>query len=588
MCGIIAYAGTNRRADTTVFEGLKALEYRGYDSWGIAILKPEVTVTKQVGKISRSTPPDHPESTMAMGHTRWATHGAVTASNTHPHFSASRRLVIVHNGIVENFHQLKNRLVGQGVEFRTETDTEVIVNLIEQRLKSGLQQAVADTLEVITGRNAFVVYDRETETLAGARNGSPLVLGLGDDDELFLASDPVPFTPYTDRAILLENNEIVLINHAGFRIIDASTGRELDRDPTVLTHSARIAKKGAFDHFYIKEIHEQSETVVRAVNQDEDTLKAVDNAIAAADRIYFTGAGTAGRVGAIGSYLFAEVAHVRTQEIVSSEFPTFAPLVTENDLVIAISQSGETADTLEAIESAHEQSATVVSIVNVEGSTVIRESDHAILMKAGIEKAVASTKATTAPIAILTLLAYRQADKADDGARLIADTSSAISSLLEEEYLNNLKALAARLARSEDLYVIGRGLSFPVAQEGAVKLQELPYIHAEGIAGAELKHYAITLIEDGVPCVVLVPNDRHRDLILGNAAEIALRGGTIIGIGPENHDIFDHHLPIPDTGQYGFPILGLVPMQILAYYLTLERGHDPDYCRNLAKSVTVK
>jgi glucosamine--fructose-6-phosphate aminotransferase (isomerizing) len=589
MCGIVAYAGKRREAGKIIFEGLKILEYRGYDSWGIATVEPKLTMVKRVGKINRSAFPENLRGTIGLGHTRWATHGAVSEKNAHPHLSQSKRLVLVHNGIVENYLALKNDLVSRGFTFSTATDTEVIANLIEDELDKGLspQQAVARVLKRLVGRNAFVVFDRREKTLIGARNGSPMILGLGDD-EYFLASDPTPFAPHTNRVILLDNGELAVIANGGYTVINAETNALLNRSPKKLTYSLEKAEKGEFPHFYIKEASEQPETLRRAVNQNQQLIRKALRTIKDSNYVYLTGAGTAGRVAMTGSYLFAKLARIRTSPIVSSEFHNFARLVNKNDLLIAISQSGETADTLEAIEAAKSQGARILSIVNVEGSSIVREADVAIPMKVGPERAVASTKAVSAPIAILTLLAFGLAGKLKAGEKLIDEVAAGVSQILDPANREKIKNLAKKLSRSEHLYVIGRDLSYPVALEGAVKLQELPYIHAEGIAGAELKHYAITLIEEGTPCLVLVPNDESRDLILSNATEISARGGLIIGISPEEHAIFDYHLEVPDLGEFGSPIINLVPMQLLAYYLTLERGHDPDYCRNLAKSVTVK
>lgn len=590
MCGIVAYLGHRHNASKLVFDGLKTMEYRGYDSWGIASLTPNLSVIKQVGKISDFTDADSfPSDSAALGHTRWATHGAVTKKNAHPHFSQSKRLVIAHNGIVENYDSLKNHLTQAGVKFFTETDTEVIANLVERHLLRGrpAEEATRLALNQIVGRNAFVIYDRREQLLIGARNGSPLILGLGDN-EFFLASDSSPFLAYTKQVIILDNQEVVTVNRRGFRISAAKTGRQVNRPVQKLKFISQETTKGDFPHFYLKETYEQPEVIQRAINQPASQLKTVLRMIRQAKSVYLTGAGTAGRVAMIGTYLLAKIGRLKTWSLVSSELPHFAHLLGNQDLLIAISQSGETADTLEAIGAARQKGVKIVSIVNVASSSMVRESDQVFLMKAGPERAVASTKATTSPIAILTLLAYSLANKPGEGRKMLTQVADGVSRILQPKNVKFIQSLAGNLYRQENLYIIGRGLSYPIALEGAVKLQELPYIHAEGIAGAELKHYAITLIEKNTPCLVLAPNDATRDLILSNAVEVAARGGRIIGIGPQSHPVFANYFEVADLGEFASPILSLVPMQLLAYYLTLKRGFDPDYCRNLAKSVTVK
>lgn len=590
MCGIVAYLGKNNQAPQIVFAGLQALEYRGYDSWGVAVLEPKLRLIKRVGKISRFTNPKRlGTGSTALGHTRWATHGAVNKKNTHPHLSSSQRLVVVHNGIVENFHPLKEELEGLGFSFSTATDTEVIANLVEYLLQQGLsfEQALCQAAVKMTGRNAFVIFDRQERILAGVRNGSPLILGLGQN-EFFLASDPNPFLAFTKKAVLLDNDELILIDRDSYKIISTKTKQRIHKQIRRLGQGPLSTHKGKYTHFYLKEVFEQPETLSHSLSQNQPQVKRVVTMVKQASQVYLTGAGTAGRVAMIGSYLLTKIAGVRSFAIVSSEFPTFAPLLNHHDILIAVSQSGETADTLEAIAGARQQGCQVVSIVNAPLSSMVRESDEVILMKVGVERAVASTKATTAPLALLTLIAFGSAGKSNAGMKLLTRVAQATGQILGNKSIERIKSLARRLRQAEHLYIIGRGLSYPLALEGAIKLQELPSIHAEGIAGAELKHYALTLIAKGTPCLVLAPKDKTYPLILSNAAEIAARGGRIIGISPAPHPIFADYLPVPDLGEFGSPILSLVPMQLLAYYLTLERGYDPDYCRNLAKSVTVR
>jgi len=593
MCGIFAYKGQKTNAAELVINGLKKLEYRGYDSWGVAFKTDhKVNVYKEVGKIGEfdvstlSEKVDGPtESSMAMGHSRWATHGGVTKANAHPHYSQDKSIAIVHNGIIENFGELRKELQKKGYKFRSDTDTEVIAHLIQEYKDLGPVKAIKKALSRLQGRYAILVLCAEDNRLIAARRGSPLIVGKGEN-EFFIASDIPAFLEYTRKVMYLDDNQMVIINNdADF--FDIETGEKIEKRIVEIDWNPESAEKGEFPHFMIKEITEQKETITRAINQDEEKFMDIAEKIKKAYGTYLVGCGTAGKVCLTGSYLFAKIAKRHVNVTFGSEFPSLQDFITDRSLVIAVSQSGETADTLEAIEVAKEKKAQVLSIINVEGSSMDRISDYAIHIKAGPEKAVASTKATTAQLAILTLLAYALDDRLEEGKILLVNTASQINDMLNPRYEQHILNLAKKIKDVESMYVIGKGVNYPIALEAAIKLQEVSYIHAEGFAGGELKHGPIALIHEGVPCIAIVANDETRQETISNAIEVKSRGGYIIGISPENDDVFDYWIKVPEVGEAS-PIVNIIPIQILAYQLAILRQNNPDMPRNLAKSVTVK
>ena len=596
MCGIFAYAGFRQDAGQLVVDGLKRMEYRGYDSWGIALQqnndpKAKLWVLKEVGKISAVDALDLPASRLAIGHSRWATHGGVTKKNAHPHANEQADLAVAHNGIIENYAELK-QVLSKKHKFLSETDTEIIPHLIEDALAEGhdLLGAVRATCKKLQGRFAFIVLSSQHRQLVAARRGSPLIAGIGDN-EFFLASDIPAFLPYTRNVNYLDDEQLVVVSldqlvpELSFH--EMSDGRRIEKRLVKINWDAREAEKGDFPHFMLKEIMEQKETIRRAINQDDELINRVAQMIKKAHGTFLIGCGTAGKVALTGSYLFSRVAGQHINAVFGSEFPSQHHFINKHSLIIAISQSGETADTLEALEIAQAKGATIVVVVNVEGSSMARMADVVINIKAGPEKAVASTKATTAQIAILTLLAYAVAGNLNEGKQLLTNAASQINEMLNPRYENYIAELAEKLKNFESLYVIGRGLNYPMALEAAIKLQEVSYIHAEGFAGGELKHGPIALISEGTPLIALVANDETKAEILGNAIEVKSRGGYIIGVSPQNNDIFDYWIKIPDVGNIS-PILSIIPVQMLAYKLAVLRQNDPDMPRNLAKSVTVK
>ncbi len=590
MCGIIGYKGGDK-AIPVVFEGLKSLEYRGYDSWGIAYIDGKaIKVQKNVGKIGEfkgfST---FPEANTALGHTRWATHGGVTQANAHPHLSNNSRIAVAHNGIVANYLALRQRLQAKGYHFSSQTDSEVIPNLIEDFLRQGQDFAAAarSALRELEGRNAFLALDLDSQELIGVRNGSPLVIGV-HGKATFIASDISAFLAHTDQVVFLDDRQMVRVDAAGGRaFLDTATGKPCLLKPQKISWTAEQAEKGSYPHFMLKEIMEQKESIARALVQDDEQLAKVAGLINQAQETFFIGCGTAGKVCLAGTYLFSQIAGRHTNFCVGSEFPNYERFLGDKTLVIAVSQSGETADTLEALQTAKSRGAKIVSVLNAYGSTMMRQSDYSLLINAGPEKAVASTKAATGQLAVLALLAYASAGKLEEGRKLLQRAADGVAGLLSDACCARVQGLAKKIQAKENLYIIGRGINYPLALESAIKLQEVSYIHAEGFAGGELKHGPIALIEKGTPCIVLVSNDETKADTLGNAMEIKSRGAYIIGVGPEPDEVFDFHLQVPDLGRAS-PLAALVPVQLLAYYLAVLRKNDPDKPRNLAKSVTVK
>lgn len=598
MCGIIAYKGRRTNAAELVLKGLKKLEYRGYDSWGVAVrTEKNIFILKKTGKIGEIDLKNFnlPESTLAMAHSRWATHGGVTQKNAHPHGSCKNRVVVIHNGIIENYLPIKKTLLKKGHKFISETDTEVAAHLIEQNLKKYpagkvtkeiLQKAVQKALVKLHGRYAFLVMCEDCDAIVAARRGSPMIVGKGVDNEYFIASDIPAFLEYTKQVMYLDDDEMVVLD-GGHQFINLKTGATVEKRIVEIHWRAQEAEKGDFEHFMIKEIMEQKDTIHRAINQDEKLIKKITNALKKAKNVYLVGCGTAGKVCMAGSYLFSKIAKKQAIPEFGSEIANFKNFIDKDSVLVAISQSGETADTLEAMEVAKKAKAKILAVVNVEGSSIERMADISINIKAGPEKAVASTKATTAQLAIMTLLAYSLAGKLNEGRKVLAEAASQINDMLNPRYEEHVQTLAQQIKNVESMYVIGRGMNYPMALESAIKLQEVSYIHAEGFAGGELKHGPIALISKGTPCIALVANDENRDDILSNAIEIKARGGFIIGVSPKREEVFDYWIKVPDAGNAS-PIVNIIPVQLLAYQLAVLRKNNPDMPRNLAKSVTVK
>ena len=584
MCGIIAYKG-EKNASEIVLEGLKNLEYRGYDSWGIAGFSgSEIDLVKSVGKISEARSAGLPSGTVAIGHTRWSTHGTVTKANAHPHLDCKGRIAVVHNGIVENYQELK-KLLGSH-KFSSDTDTEVIPHMIEEKMNGmSFEKAVTEVSRQINGRSAFVAINSGTDEIIAVRKGTPLIVGTGEK-EFFIASDINAFLKHTRLVQYLDDNEMVVIGTAA-RFLNLETGETLNKRVIEISWKPEEAKKDGYMHFLIKEIMEQKDTLWRAINQDESRITSVAADINAAYGTFLVGCGTAGKVCMAGEYLFSKVANKHVNAYVASEFPNYSNYLTPKSLIIAISQSGETGDVLDAIDSAKKKGSKVISLLNVFGSTMMRASDEYFMVNAGMERAVVSTKATTAQLAVITLLAYAAAGKLQEGKRLLISVAESVNDMLNPRYEERIKGLAGKLKDKNDVYIIGRSLNYPIALEAAIKLQESAYVHAQGFAGGELKHGPLALIEKGTPCIALVANDEVKEETISNASEIRSRGGYIIGIAPENNEVFDYWIKVPDAGNAS-PIVNVIPIQMLAYHLALQKGVNPDYPRNLAKVITTK
>lgn len=593
MCGIIAYKRKTKEGKNgvqVVLDGLHHLEYRGYDSWGIAVPAERVLVVKQVGKVgdvSMSQLASLGEAQpVAMGHSRWATTGAVTSYNAHPHVSNDGRTVLVHNGIVENFVDLKDELLAKGFTFASETDSEVIVNLIElYRRDMSLTEAVREAFMRLHGRNAIVVMDQESQSIIGARFGSPLIIGIGEG-EYFIASDVPAFLAHTRQVNYLDDYQMVVMD-GELRYFDIKTGQPVQRRTLTIEWSAEQAQKGEYPYFMIKEIMEQKDTIRRAVEQDMQEIQETADIIRKARGTFLVGCGTSGKVCHVAEYFFNEIARRHTNFVVGSEFNNFTSFLNENSLMIVASQSGETADVLEAMEHAKTKGVKVISLVNVRGSSIMRQSDKSVLINAGPEQAVASTKATTGQLAIMALLAHAAAGKLNEGRLRLVELAGQVNDWLNPRYNEHILKLAEALKDTSDIYIIGRGVNYPLALECAIKLQEVSYIHGEGFAGGELKHGPLALIKKGSPVITLVANDQNKEAILTNAREVKARGGYVIGVSPDNHDVFDYWLKVPNV-EILSPIVNIIPVQMLAYHLGVLRGNNPDKPRNLAKSVTVK
>lgn len=589
MCGIFGYVGNKTTAADIVLAGLKRLEYRGYDSWGIAAVGQtgaRIAVRKKAGKIGNATVEGLPASTLAFGHTRWATHGGVTDINAHPHLDCSGTIALIHNGIFENYEPFKKKLIALGHTFRSQTDTEVVVHLIEEYAKSmTITKAVQKAFNNMRGLNAIIVIDVKNHTLIAARNGSPLVVGFGDGEN-YLASDASALLPHTKKVHFLEDDEIAIIGAKAVMVCNAKTEKPVQLKQQRLTWDVRGAEKGDYPFFMLKEIYEQP-GVVSDIAANAAYAKATAGYITKSRGTYLVGCGTASYAAVAGEYLFSKIAKRHVNVAIGSEFGYHLDFLNRDSLVVAISQSGETMDILESVKKARQKGAKILALVNVMGSTLYREADYTLMIDAGPEKGVASTKAFIGMLAQLLLLAYTAAGKPNDGIAVLTRAVLSMKKVLSEGSVKKIKDLARKLKKTEHIYVIGRGLSYPTALETALKIKEISYIHAEGLAAGELKHGPLALVTRGTPCIAFLPDDETYGANLAGAMEMKARGGSIIGISHKPHEVFDYYIPVSSADEATI-MPNVVVAQLLAYYLTIERGYDPDMPRNLAKSVTVK
>lgn len=593
MCGIFGYVG-KENATEIIFKGLKSLEYRGYDSWGISVLNDQYipSVYKEVGAIS-----DHSGSdldcivgTVGVGHSRWATHGKVNKVNTHPHLNKDGNVVVVHNGIIDNYLSLKNDLISKGYAFKSDTDTEVIAHLIDYYMKT---ENVVDSIKLanerLEGRYAFLVMFDGMDAIYAIREGAPLIVGVSDD-ATYIASDVPAFLVYTNKVKYLDDGELVIVSKKSADFYNVSSLEKIEKRLVDVDLNHSETELGDYPHYMIKEIMEQKDSISRSINQDESDILELSDKIKNAFGTYFVGCGTAGKVGLAATYIFSQIARKHINFEFASEFKHCRHYLEEKSLVIAISQSGETADTIEALEIAQAQKSQTAAILNVKESTIDRMVDCGLQIKVGTEKAVASTKATTAQLAVVLLLAFATDGRLEEGKRLLVDLCGEINDMLNPRYEDYIRELAEKIHDSESMYIIGKGINYPIALESAIKLQEVSYIHAEGFAGGELKHGPLALITDDVPVVVLAPMDENYQDIISNATEVKTRGGYVIGLSPENNEVFDYWIKVPQLDKEALTstIMNLIPIQILSYHLALLKGNNPDKPRNLAKSVTVK
>jgi len=586
MCSIIGYSGKEIAAPILV-KGLKRMEYRGYDSVGVATESDnKIELKKGTGKVNEVNSKIHLDTLpgkVGIGHTRWATHGKVTDINAHPHSSNSGKIAIVHNGIVENFEELKKQLESEGYSFKSETDSEVIANLLQKyyELTADVKETIMKTVSEIKGNYAFVAMF-ENGQLAAARFHEPLIIGVGKDN-VFLSSDILGFIEYTDNAIYMKSGNFVILDKEGFQILDFN-GKKVKHEITKVSKEFGDAYKGDYAHFTLKEIYEQPETILKAGEKTTDAIEKTVDYIKHAKNIYITGSGTSYNSALIAKQILSKYAKIKVEPIISSELQFSPDIIEENSILIAISQSGESADVLDAVRIAKKENCKIISIVNLLTSSLARRSDVVIGMNCGPEIGVASTKSFTSQLVII----YKIVQKLSNNDITINFEKFSESILKILENTTKIKQIAKELKEISDIYVLGRGINYPIAIEAALKLKELTYIHAEGIPGGELKHGPLALMDSNVFVIIINPNDSTYSDTITSAREIKARGAKIIGVSDIESDLYDYWIEIPKIDEVLYPISEIIPIQLLSYYAALEKETDPDYPRNLAKSVTVK
>ncbi len=606
MCGIFGAILNNKKdAGQVVLNGLKRLEYRGYDSWGIAASqcqssndKCQILVEKYIGKIGGVEKLNLPASQVAIGHTRWATHGGVTDYNAHPHLASDRSFAVVQNGVVENYQELKKELESQGYEFQSETDTEVIVGLLEAELVASSKRTpnnaqltteiVSTVYQRLEGRSTVVIMTNQGDVFA-FRNGSPLVVGRGGDGSLYLSSDVLALSEVADEFVQVGNG-FGLVSSIDLKLFDISTLQESELDWQPIELDSVVLDKGGFDHFMLKEIHEQSQVLSNVMQVDEMMMSDFVKKVREADQVFIVGAGSASFV---AEYIALQLRQkgIKALAVKSYESKSYLPLATSHSLAIFISQSGETADTNEVVEWMREKGVTIASIVNMPGSTLSQMSDHPFMLQVGPEVAVASTKAMIGQMmwgwGVSQLVGGK---KLADVKRLIAGYENDLDKWLQVQSASRrtkVQSIIEYMMGHDHMFVLGRGELYPSALEFALKMKEISYIHAEGFSGGELKHGVIALIEEGTPVVCLIAQDDEREEMLNAVAQIKARGAYVIGVSVENNDLFDDWIEIIDNPEF-VAMSAIIPSQLMTYCLALAKGLDPDKPRNLAKSVTVK
>lgn len=611
MCGIVGYIG-HRQATDVIIKGLQRLEYRGYDSAGVAISNGRLVIHKTKGKVNdllKKIKTAKPNGTVGIGHTRWATHGEPNDINAHPHWDGDQKFAIVHNGIIENYDALKKELSQKGHRFEGETDTEVLAHLIQEVKKVGMldfETAVQMALKQVDGTYGIAIINQdEPEKIIVARKGSPLLLGIGKD-EIFIASDASPLVEYTNKVVYLEDDEMAIITREGYKVKTISN-IELSKEVYELEMSLEQIEKGGYPHFMLKEINEQSNTIAdcmrgRLIVEDNRVvlggIECVADRLVNAKRLVIAACGTSWHAGLVGEYLFEYIAKLPVEVEYASEFRYRDPLIGPDDVMLVISQSGETADTLAALREAKARGALVIGICNVVGSTIARETDAGVYTHAGPEIGVASTKAFTAQVTVLTMMAIMLGQRRgvidfEKSAELIRELHSIPGKVKEIlAHTDEIDFISRMFTYAPNFLYLGRSYNFPVALEGALKLKEISYIHAEGYPAAEMKHGPIALIDEHMPVVVIAVNDHTNSKMISNIEEVRARKGRIIAItNGNNHDVqklAEYSIIIPETHDCLSPLLTVIPLQLLSYQIAVNRKCNVDQPRNLAKSVTVE
>jgi len=584
MCSIIGYSGKKDAAPILV-RSLGKMEYRGYDSVGIATKNGNIIdVKKGVGKVSEVSQNLHLDGmsgTIGIGHTRWATHGKVTKENAHPHYSNSGKIAIVHNGIIENFQELKDQLALDGFSFQSDTDSEIIANLIQQKFEEtgNIKQTIIETISKLKGHYSFMVIF-EDGTLAAVRSREPLVIGV-EKDGYYISSDVLGFIEKTDNAIYIDNENFVVINNLDLKIFNFN-GISIKPNITKVSKEFADVYKGDYAHFTLKEISEQNETIL--VSRNTIQIEQVSKEIQNAKNLYVTGSGSSYNAAEVMKYLLSKFTKIRINTVIASELPFSPETIEQNSTFIAISQSGESADVLESVRIAKEFKSNILSIINHPNSSLSQESNHIVGLNCGPEIGVAATKSFTSQLGII----YKITDKLCGGC-INPDwekVSESISEILSQN--KEIKELSKNLKDISDIYVLGRGIHLPIAKEAALKLKELTYIHAEGIPGGELKHGPLALMDSSVYVIIINPDDSTYNDTINSANEIKARGAKIIGVSNKNSETYDYWIKIPEINEILYPLIEIIPIQLLSYYSALEKNTNPDYPRNLAKSVTVK
>ncbi len=591
MCGIFGYIG-NSNAPEIIHQGLKRLEYRGYDSWGISIIKDKkIKTVKDIGHLPEKIEDKNIQSNIGIGHTRWATHGGVTITNAHPHFSTDKSFVLAQNGIVENYTSLKNSLISKGFTFKTQVDTEVIVKLIEYELKStkDIKTALVKAFKKLEGRNTVILLDSKNNQILAIRNGSPLILGV-DTKEIYLASDPLAFNNFTKNIVEVNNGEMVKIKDDKYEIFDILKNKEIKRKPKKENLLNIDIDKGKYPHYMIKEIVEQQFTILKSTQYTLKDLKPLIERIKQSNNIYTIGAGTAGYAADQIAYFLRTIAKKNSISIKSYETESYLNIISKNDTVLAISQSGETADTLEAVEIFKKKGVYISSIINMPGSTLSRLSNTFFMSNAGSEICVASTKVFTSQISFGYLLAKSVIGQFSSAKRELSSLCSNLEKFFVKKTFLEIEKITKILKQKEHYFVLGKGQNFHIAQEGALKIKEISYKHFEGFAAGELKHGVIALIDKGTPVISIISNDNNFKDLISATYEVKARGALTIGIGDRvfsKEKCFTHFISVADSNELK-SISNVIPFQLISYYLAKELGNNIDKPRNLAKSVTVK